>query len=397
LPPERRQSDPAAIMRLRPLAPALLLCLAPLVLPGHLAADGTLSATLQPFLDQTVLVGAVTLVADPDRVLDVTTVGQADLGSRRAMQADDLFWIASMTKPITAAAFLMLVDEGKVHLDDPITRYLPEFKDQMVITEKDAGHILLRKPTHPVLVRHLLSHTAGFDFSSPIEKPTLDANPLRVAVLSYAAQPLLWEPGKRYKYSNAGINTAARILEVVTGQTYEAFLQARLLDPLGMNDTTFWPTESQAARLATSYRATKDKSGLEATPVTQLSYPLTDRVRRHPMPAGGLFSTAADCAKFGQLLLNGGSVRGRRLLSVEAVRQMTTRQTPADVKESYGFGLQLDATGHGHGGAYSTNLHIDPARGLVTVFMVQNAGWRTDAGKQVEPAFRAAVAARFGR
>ena len=384
------------MMRLRPLAFALL-CLVALVLPGRLAADGALSATLQPFLDQRVLVGAVTLVADQNRVLDVTTVGQADLGDGRAMRADDLFWIASMTKPMTAAAFLMLVDEGKVHLDDPITKYLPEFKDQLVVAEKDANHVLLRKPAQPVLIRHLLSHTAGFDFSSAIEKPTLDANPLRVAVLSYAAQPLLWEPGTRYKYSNAGINTAARILEVVTGQAYAAFLQAHLLDPLGMSDTTFWPTEAQVTRLATSYRATKDKSGVEATPVTQLSYPLTERIRRHPMPAGGLFSTAADCAKFGQLLLNGGIVRGRRLLSEEAVRRMTTRQTPTDVKESYGFGLQLDATGYGHGGAYSTNLHVDPARGLVTVFMVQNAGWRTDAGKQIEPAFRAAAAARFGR
>lgn len=383
-------------MRLRPLASALL-CLVALVLPGRLAADGALSPNLQPFLDQRVLVGAVTLVADQNRVLDVTTVGLADLGDGRAMRADDLFWIASMTKPMTAAAFLMLVDEGKVLLDDPITKYLPEFKDQLVIAEKDANHVLLRKPAQPVLIRHLLSHTAGFDFSSAIEKPTLDANPLRVAVLSYAAQPLLWEPGTRYKYSNAGINTAARILEVVTGQAYAAFLQARLLDPLGMSDTTFWPTEAQVTRLATSYRATKDKSGVEATPVTQLSYPLSERIHRHPMPAGGLFSTAADCAKFGQLLLKGGIVRGRRLLSEEAVRQMTTRQTPTDVKESYGFGLQLDATGYGHGGAYSTNLHVDPARGLVTVFMVQNAGWRTDAGKQIEPAFRAAAAARFGR
>ena len=126
--------------------------------------------------------------------------------------------------------------------------------------------------------------------------------------------------------------------------------------------------------------------------MTQLFYPLTDRVRRHPMPAGGLFSTAADCATFGQLLLNGGTHQGRRLLSEAAVRQMTSRQTPANVKESYGFGVQLDATGYGHGGAYSTHLHVDPTHGLVTIFMVQNAGWRSDDGKKIEPAFRAAVA-----
>jgi CubicO group peptidase (beta-lactamase class C family) len=376
-------------------AVAVSLCCLPALVAAAPASTNAFSATLRPYLDQKVLVGGVTLVADRDRVLDVTAVGLADLAAQRPMRADDLFWIASMTKPITAAAFLMLVDEGKVRLDDPITQYLPEFKDQMVLAEKDASHVLLKKPAQPVLVRHLLSHTAGFDFSSAIEKPTLDFAPLRVAVLSYAAQPLLWEPGTKYKYSNAGINTAARILEVVTGQSYEAFLQARLLDPLGMSETTFWPTAAQSARLATSYKASKDKTTVEPTPVTQLFYPLADRVRRHPMPAGGLFSTAADCAKFGQLLLNGGTFRGRRLLSEAAVQQMTARQTPADVKESYGFGLQLDATGYGHGGAYSTNLHVDPDRGLVTVFMVQNAGWRTDAGKQIEPAFRAAAAARF--
>ncbi len=374
---------------------ALLGCVPVLAFAGSAPAAGSFSSTLQPFLDQKVLVGAVTLVADKDRVLDVTTTGLADLAAQRPMRADDLFWIASMSKPITAAAFLMLVDEGKVGLDDPITKYLPEFKEQMVIAEKDASHVLLKKPAQPVLVRHLLSHTAGFDFSSAIEKPTLDFTPLRVAVLSYAAQPLLWEPGTKYKYSNAGINTAARILEVVTGESYEAFLQTRLLDPLGMTDTTFWPAAAQTARIATSYKATKDKSTVEATPVTQLFYPLTDRVRRHPMPAGGLFSTAADCATFGQLLLNGGTHQGRRLLSEAAVRQMTSRQTPANVKESYGFGVQLDATGYGHGGAYSTHLHVDPTHGLVTIFMVQNAGWRSDDGKKIEPAFRAAAVARF--
>jgi len=384
-------------MLLRPLAPALLLGLPALVLAAATPARDTLAATLRPFVEQRVLVGAVALVADREHVLDVTTIGLADVGSQRAMRPEDVFWIASMSKPMTVAAVLMLVDEGKVGLDDPITKYLPEFKEQMVIAEKDARHVLLRKPAQPVLVRHLLSHTAGFDFSSAIEKPTLDALPLRVAVLSYAAQPLLWEPGTRYKYSNAGINTAARILEVVSGQSYDGFLRTRLLEPLGMRDTTFWPTEAMTGRIATSYKATKDKSGVEATPVTQLSYPLTDRVRRHPMPAGGLFSTAADCARFGQLLLNRGTFQGRRLLSETAVGLMASRQTPADGKENYGFGVQLDATGFGHGGAYSTNLHVDPTHGLVTVFMVQNAGWRTDEGKRIEPAFRTAAAATFGK
>ena len=160
------------------------------------------------------------------------------------MRTDALFWIASQSKPITASALMMLVDEGKVKLDDPVEKYLPEFRDQWLTVERDQEHMLLKKPKHPITVRNILSHTSGLPFASALEKPTLDGLPLRVAVGSYAMTPLLFEPDEKYQYSNAGINTAGRIIEVVSGMPYEDFLDKRLFEPLGMKDTTFWPNEA---------------------------------------------------------------------------------------------------------------------------------------------------------
>lgn len=353
---------------------AVLLFILSIALPLRLAADEPkLAAALQPFVDSHTLAGAVLLVADKDKVLDVETVGYCDVDAQKPMRPDNVFWIASQSKPITAAALMMLVDEGKVKLDDPVEKYLPEFKGQWWAAEKDADHVLLKKPSHPITVRNVLSHTSGLPFKSPLEEPTLDQLPLAVAVRSYAMTPLIFDPGKGYQYSNAGINTAGRIIEVVSGMPYEDFLDKRLFGPLGMKDTTFWPNEEQLARLAKSYKQNAEKTGLEEITIGQLKYPLNDRQRRYPMPAGGLFSTAHDVARFCQMVLNGGTFEGRRILSEAAVKEMTSRQTPDTLKENYGLGW---ATGGnvGHGGAFATNMSIDVGRGLITVYMVQHAG-----------------------
>lgn len=381
--------------------------LLPIVLPvilGAIAPRGlaeeppsALARKLQPFVDSKTLAGAVTLVASKDHVLDLSTVGFADIGAKKPMQPDSVFWIASMSKPITAAALMILVDEGKVNVDDPVEKYLPEFKDQMVIAEKDDAHVLLKKPRHPIRVRDVLSHTAGLPFKSPIEEPKLDLLPLAARVHSYAAQPLLHEPESAYLYSNEGINAVGRIIEVVSGMKFEDFLDQRLFQPLGMKDTTFWPDKKQIARLAKSYQGSEDGSGIEETPISQLSYPLDDRVNRQPMPAGGLFSTAEDMVRFGQMLLRGGEFGGRRILSDAAVKTMTSRQTPDGIDESYGFGLTVKGTTFGHGGAYGTNLSVDSKSGLVLVFMVQSAGWRNADGKNIQPAFTKAALEAFGR
>ena len=355
----------------------------------------TLSAALQPFVANHTLAGAVVLVASSDRVLALDAVGYMDIAAKRPMRTDALFWIASQSKPMTAAALMMLVDEGKVNLDDPVEKYLPEFKGQWVKAEGDAEHLLLKKPVHPITVRNVLSHTSGLPFSSPIEQPTLDVLPLAARVGSYAMLPLEFEPDSKYAYSNAGINTAGRIIEVVSGMPYEQFMDQRLFKPLGMKNTTFWPTEKQVQRLAKSYKANAAKDGLEETTITQLRYPLTDR-SREPMPAGGLFSTAADVVRFCQMMLNRGELDGKRYLSEAAVSQMTTRQTPGTVKESYGLGLSIGDGEFGHGGAYATNMTIDTQHRLIFIWMVQHAGFPGD-GEKSRGAFMQAAKTAFAK
>ena len=369
-------------------------------------APAGIASALKPFIENRTLAGAVTLVASQDRVLSVETVGYADIAAKKPMTADALFWIASMSKPITAAALMMLVDEGKVHIDDPVEKYLPEFKDQWLAFEKDKDHILLKKPGHPITVRNVLTHTSGLPPTSAMEQPTLDLFPLIAGARSYAMTPLEFPPGSKYRYSNAGINTAGRIIEVVSGMPYEEFLQRRLLTPLGMKDTTFWPSRKQLQRLAKSYKSNLSKKELEETTITQLHYPLDDR-KRQPMPAGGLFSTARDITRFCQMVLAGGVFEGKRYLSLEAVRQMTSIQT-GDLPQGYGFGWSVlrkenrgdgrSAGSFGHGGAYKTAMWVDPHSKLVMVLLRQHSGaFLIPDGNKTEGVFLKAATDRFAK
>lgn len=305
-----------------------------------------------------------------------------------------MFWIASQSKPITASAFMMLVDEGMVSLDDSVEKYLPEFEEQMLISVKTDEKIVLVKPSHPITIREVLSHTSGLPFSSAMEKPTLDRYALEARVRSYGMTPLDYEPSTGYRYSNAGINTAARILEVVSGMPYEQFLQERIFDPLEMEDTTFWPTEVQVKRIATSYKAGPKMEGLEPTTIVQLHYPLSDRRKRFPMPAGGLFSTAKDISLFYRMLLNGGEYGGKRYLSQEAIRELTSDQTPEIVKNNYGLGFKVTDTTFGHAGAYGTDTTAFVDKGLITIWLVQHAAF-PGKGKEAQGAFRSAALEAF--
>jgi CubicO group peptidase (beta-lactamase class C family) len=354
-----------------------------------------LAGVIQPFADRHELAGAVLLVADKDKVLDLEAVGFADVAAERPMRPDALFWIASMSKPITAAAFMILVDEGKVKLDDPVAKFLPEFGGQWLALPADKDHVLLVRPKTSMTVRHILSHTSGMPFKSAMEEPTLDLLPLRDTVRSYAMTPLQSEPGAKFAYSNAGINTAGRLIEVLSGMPYEDFLDRRLFGPLGMKDTTFWPNEEQLKRLAKSYKPNADKTGLQEVPIGQLKYPLNDR-RRQPMPGGGLFSTAADVGRFCQMVLGGGTFEGKRILSEDAVRQMTSKQTGDALEGGYGLGWFTGGGGFGHGGAHATDMKIDPKRGLITVWMVQETGGFPGEGAKAQGAFQKAALERFG-
>jgi CubicO group peptidase (beta-lactamase class C family) len=354
------------------------------------------ASALQPFVDKGWIAGAVLLVADKDRVLSVDAVGWADLARRRPMRPDTLFWIASITKPITGAAFMMLVDEGKVRPSDPVEKHLPEFADLRVAASRTKARAVLVRPRRKLTLRHALSHMGGMPFASPLEKPTLDRLPLEVAVRSHAITPLDAHPGRRYAYSNAGINTAARVLEVASGVPYAEFLASRLLRPLGMRDATFVPTRAQLARLATPHRPDPARKRYVATRIGQLAYPL-DNPSRQPMPAGGLFATARDVARFAQMVLRGGALGGKRYLSRAAVREMTRRCTPPGSEKGYGLGWLSEKDFYGHGGALGSMMKIHRRSGLITVFLGQHAGWIGDGEKAIATFENAALAAHAAR
>ena len=378
----------------------LLLAAAPLPAAGRTPPplrQKAIAAALQPFVDSHSLAGAVTLVADKDKVLSLEAVGFADVAAKKPMKTDALFWIASQSKPITATALMMLVDEGKVKLDDPVEKYLPEFKDQWLAVEQDKDHMLLKKPKHPITVRDILSHTSGLPFKSAMEQPTLDLLPLRDAVRSYAMTPLQFEPGTQVPVLQRGHQHGrpdhrGRQRHALRGRSCDK----RLFEPLGMKDTTFWPNEEQldAAGEVVQAERGQDRPGRDddrrssSTRSTTASGSRCRPAACSPRPR--------DVGRFCQMILNGGAFEGKRYLSEAAVKEMTSKQTGDAVKEGYGLGWSTGGGSFGHGGAYATNMTIDPKRGLITVFMVQHAGFPGDGGKS-QGAFRKAAEEQFGK
>jgi len=344
-----------------------------------------LPAAEQPFVDQGEISGAVMLVADKDRVLHLSAVGKSDLASGRAMKTDDIFWIASMTKPMTAVAVAMLVDEGKVSFDDPVETYLPEFKGQSVELSRANGQRVLVPAARPVTVRDLLTHTSGMG-EYPVTQPHWTSSEMTKVA---AREPLRFQPGTKWSYSTAGLDALSRLVEVVSGQSFDRFMQARLFDPLGMKNTSFWVRPGQAARLATSYRPGPARGTLvPATIAYMYGGAVTDR-ERPALGGAGLFSTAEDVARFYQMMLNGGVWKGRRYLKAETVAALTHNQIGDLVARpgmpwGYGFSIIADPSvmeansaytpgTFGHGGAYATQSWADPGTGLIHVFMIQRA------------------------
>jgi CubicO group peptidase (beta-lactamase class C family) len=372
----------------------------------------SIRGSLEAFVKDGSLSGAVAVLYQNDKILSEEVVGYRDLESKAPMQADSLFWIASMTKPITAMAVMMLQDEGKLNIEDPVAKYLPEFKDQMLVQEKSGDRVVLVKPIRPVTVRDLLTHTSGLVGNSPLDGDALDVLSLKEAVITYALSPLQFEPGTKWSYCNPGINTLGRLVEVVSGEEYAAFLQKRILDPLGMKDTTFWPTEDQLARLATSYQPTADGKGLEPTTIKYLTEPYSNQ-KRAPLAAGGLFSTAADLLKLYTMLLNGGEADGKRYLSAETLALMTTDHTGTlksgftdgmgmglgfqVVREPVGVTSMLSKGTFGHGGAHGTQGWIDPEKKTIHILLIQRAGLENGDASPMRQAFQEAAAALLAK
>lgn len=341
------------------------------------------------------IAGAVTLVADPQGLLSLDATGFADIGERAPMKPDSLFWIASMTKPITATAVMMMQEEGKLSVDDPVARYLPEFKD---LKDADGKEVT-------VTIRQCLTHSSGLAELSPAEGARIST--LAELVKRVVAKPVKFAPGSKWEYCQTGINTVARVVEVVSGAPFPDFLQQRIFDPLGMKDTGFYPSETLVKRLASSYRRAGDGT-LDKTPITFLAGKDLWDHSRYPLANGGLFSTAEDYAKFARMILRGGELDGHRYLKEESVKQMTTVQsgdlktgfTPGNgwglgwcvVREPQGITATLSPGTFGHGGAYGTQAWIDPVKQRVYLLLIQRADFENSDASLVRRAFHEALA-----
>ena len=352
--------------------------LLPAVSPAQDLPFAGIKPAMQKFVDDGDLAGAVTLVGNKDGILNHEAVGQRDLADQSPMQKDALFRIASMTKPITAIAIMILVDEGKLSPDDDVAKHLPEFANATLIGDK--------KPSRPLKIRDLLTHTGGLsnypkEFAEIYMKRDRTLTETSKAV---ATQPLQFEPGSKWAYCNTGIDTLGRIVEVASGESFEAFLQKRVFDPLRMKDTAFYPTPEHRKRLAKTYNKKDGKLVLEMNLIGLPEKPT------FPIPAGGLVSCGADLAELYRMMLNKGELNGKRILSEKAVAEMTRTQTGdiatgfvpgmsfgygwAVVKEPKGVTAMMSAGTYGHGGAFGTQGWIDPKQDLFVILLIQRTG-----------------------
>jgi CubicO group peptidase (beta-lactamase class C family) len=340
------------------------------------------------------IAGAVTLVATPERILHLDATGDAVLNPAEPMRTDAIFWIASMSKPTLATLLLMLQDEGLLSVEDPVEKYLPEFKDLKTGDGKSAN----------VTIRHLLTHTSGLGEVTPDQASR--CRTLAEVIPLYVARPVAFAPGSKWVYCQSGINTGGRIAEVVTGEPLDRLMKRRLFDPLGMKDTTFYLTDDQLPRLAKSYRRT-NQGELEVAPIGFLHGKSPTSRERFPAPNGGLFSTAADYARFCQMVLRGGELDGKRYLKPETVKLMTTIQTgdlvtgftPGNgwglgwcvVRRPEGITAMLTPGTFGHGGAYGTQAWIDLGAKRIYLLIVQRANFPNSDASEVRRGFQEAA------
>ena len=333
--------------------------------------------------------GAVLLIGKKDSIPYFEAIGQANVTNSTVMKKDSLFRIASMTKPITAMAVMMLQDEGKLSVEDAVEKHLPEFKGQMMVqsTDKEKGTVTLGKPKRIITIRDLLTHTSGLAGypAGLADLYTKRNRTLAEGTLAVSQLPLMFEPGTKWSYCNSGIDTLGRIIEVTSGMSYEKFLQTRIFDKLKMTNTTFYPTPKHLERMATLYG--KDKDKLVESPKAMITTP---KDAKHPIPAGGLVSCADDLARLYQCLLRGTEINGEFLLKKASFDAMTKTQTGdiatgftdgmsfgfgfAVVKEPKGVTAMLSAGTYGHGGAFGTQGWIDPKNDVFFVLLIQRNG-----------------------
>lgn len=364
----------------------------------RLARIGT---AVQRAIDERRIAGAVTLVVRHGKLAWFEAQGLADREAGRAMPKDAIFRICSMSKPITSAAVMMLYEEGRFLLDDPVSKYLPEFKHPKVLKKSANGSAETVPAKREITIRDLLRHTSGltYEWNADLGRIYDDAN-VGSGLLQYdgtiaenvqrlAALPLLFNPGERWEYG-LSVDVLGRLVEIWSGQSFDQFLRDRIFQPLGMHDTAFYLPDEQAGRLATAYTYYADK-GLQRfpdTPITEgavvysADYPVKGP-RKLFSGGAGLCSTAMDYARFCQMMLNGGRLGDVRLLSRKSVELMTHDQLGAiDPHMAFGLGFGIDGVKaplkelgspgeYQWGGFFYTKFVIDPQEDMIVISMMQ--------------------------
>lgn len=358
---------------------------------------------MQGYVDRGEVAGAVSLVARNGKIVYEDARGFADRETGRRLQMNSLFRLASQTKPVTAVAAMILLEQGKFRLDDPIARYLPEFAKMQVVELNEAGEVIFVPLDRPITIRHLLTHTAGMSGGeSPAVAKKINAmareldwganETLGNAVSKYPKLALGYQPGTRWEYSPiAGINVVGRLVEVVSGQTLRDFDREHIFEPLGMNDTYYYVPKEKLDRFTVGYQRARDGSISPIDPADGRS-----RFVREGEPklmfggSGGLVSTVYDYLRFAQMLLNGGELDGVRILSPKTVELMTSAHAIGipkignlgGVGTAFGLGVNVitDSTAYGEasstgsymwGGAFGTSFWIDPQEKLIGLHMMQ--------------------------
>jgi CubicO group peptidase (beta-lactamase class C family) len=342
--------------------------------------------------------GAVTLIARNGKIVDWRTYGHRDLAKKTPMTRDSIFRIYSMTKTVTSVAVLMLMEEGKFGLDDPIAKYLPEFASTQVFSGGTADAPQLRPARQPLTIRHLLTHTSGIatrdakngEAVKRFNRIELNALPTLAAYAKYVAgEALARDPGEVFTYDGVPLVVLSRLVEVVSGMPFEEFLRQKLFVPLTMKDTGFTVPPRDRARIVDMVTTTPE-GRLVKTTSKDAQYP-GESLNPYPSGAGGLYSTAADYVRFCQMLLNGGSldrasILGRKTVELMIMNHLTHLDPPVnEFSNAEGFGLggyvvldvarrgRLGSVGQfGWSGAGSTYFTIDPREKLIAILLMQH-------------------------
>ena len=356
---------------------------------------------LQPYVDNGQLSGAIS-VFYKEGVQETCCVGYADVEAKRPIKLDNVFMQCSQTKGFCGVTIAKLVEEGKITLDDPVSKYLPEFKELWVLVSNKDGVKTLQKAKNTLTVRMVLNHTGGFPFEASVKRNDVRGGgwsggaPLRQVAAVAAESPIMFEPGTRELYSNTGIDIGGAIVEVVTGMKWEDYLKQEVLDPLGMKSTWFWPTDKQLKKKIELY-AFKDNAPAEW--VEEMAWQQRPYNDSHVFASAGagLWTTAADQLKFYKMLMNlGVGENGVRILKEETVKSILACSTRPDNMGGYSLGLTAPVKDNedawfGHGGAWGTNCVVNWHKKQLKLWVIQSAGgpqpWGDAVSKAAEKFF----------